>query len=291
MLQFLNISDLISLQNASVVNKEFSDLCRFSLDRLTIRDHRHDPNAIDRSDWVIRTRLMVENLSFRRLLMMTELISASLLTLKELSFDNCQSLNELARIGHCPALTKLSIHYCHIDQDILISFLNLHPHLTSLELTSMDSLTVDLLQQIKYFPNLRHLSLSYNRWITDQTVTPLFQDCTNLKSLCLSGTRIRNDATICRLISSLPHLSSLVYDKFSRDVYCLCLRSVIFPSILGDDQESQSLAMECLEQISGLSSLSLLFLFCSYSSPLCQRCLSLMRRRRRLSLLLSSFVF
>jgi hypothetical protein len=96
--------------------------------------------------------------------------------------------------------------------------------------------------------NLKTLDLHSNAF-TDESVVCLTEGCPKLKSLNIQSTDIVDPETIRLLINSFSNLSSLISSNLADapdDIILLFLRQVIFRSILGDDQESQCLAIQCL---------------------------------------------
>jgi hypothetical protein len=243
--QFLSLDDLMEMDKAFLENQELLSHWNSSLEGTTISEI-FGPGE-EKYDWVESHKILNTKLVIRDVGNLERLFTP---TLTELTLD--RSDGDLSEIARCPSLTTVSFQNC--TELTLISFLMRQPQLESLDIKILfdeDPVEDILLCIANSCPNLNTVHLEYNEWVTDESILSLIQGkgCPKLKYLDIGDTEIEDPETIRLLINSFPNLSYLCFWELldaPDDIITLFLRNVIFRSILSDDRESQSNAIQCL---------------------------------------------
>jgi hypothetical protein len=221
-------------------------------------------------NWILQNQILVETLrlgqnQFPIMKSFQHFVPLKSIEYTRHNWDQCgeERNDDLAFIGHLSSLTSLYFESgTFIHSEALLSFLQLQSQLEILGLLDTN-LSPDTLQMItEYCPNLSHLDLAGNNWVTDEAMTHLTNgSCQRLKHLNLRDTSVFQEATIYHLVSSLPKLSAFYYSpyRYSISTRLMIVRQVYFRSLFDEDPQSQAMALQCLdlhEDLLGQSSLS-----------------------------------
>jgi hypothetical protein len=154
-------------------------------------------------------------------------------------------------LGTFPVLTtlKVSLRYDWEGKD-MIQFWTLNPQLNFIDLSYsyIESIGELIPCLISKCPSLRHLSFMFDdAWFDDDCVVELTQGSLDLLSLDISGTSVRLDQSIKRILKSFPNLQKIVPNHLvSNEMQELCLRQVAFTALLSNDPKIQDSGFDSL---------------------------------------------
>jgi hypothetical protein len=248
LLEYLTVKDLVAFENA---NTSFDTRSLFlsALDGLTL-SFLSEPLTKKAMQWIL-----LRNISMKVIIFGdfghegVELVSKCRSTIQSLSFPRHFSHEQFLEIGYCPSLRSLSLASCPNPKShqSLQDILRISTQLQRLDPSANGTLSVQTIPLIaEYCPNLTHLFLRNNSWVTDESIPLLIASCPNLKALDLRWTNVTQSETIRLVIDSLPRLCYLAYSPLGTVISEVNLRKIALPAIFGDDVEAQELGVMCL---------------------------------------------
>lgn len=207
--------------------------------------------------WLIRRNIEIQMIDYQNFHpLILRVISQSRRKLRSLSMRSCESITNdtLEHIGSCPKLNDLQLINCDETSHLhLHVFFSNNQQLRKLVFFSRVSLSPNYISCISNnCLNLVNLDLSHNNWFNDDCVTLLTTMKGNmpLQILNISSTHVRSDLSIRMILDSFPNLCSIsLYEcLISADIVKVCLRRVIYPSLVNEVEDVKIYALSCLHE-------------------------------------------
>jgi hypothetical protein len=248
LLSFICLPDLIRLDN-SLTNHELREIYLTAMRGFSNHSWRSSTTNID---WIILRGVSLKEISFSEFAFQRlELIEKFRSSLVTINFGDLYLEVDLHLIGTCPSLTHLNLSGNSFSSNAWEPVLISNPQIRHLDLRRASKLSNDIIKTIvAYCPHLEHLDLSFNMWVTDETIALLVSSQLRLKSLQFRCTNVRNNETIVNLLDTFPSLSLLGYDQFAAfETNFRVLTEITFPSVLSEDHGPQILGINEIHQL------------------------------------------
>jgi hypothetical protein len=203
--------------------------------------------------WILDRQFRLEIITLETLdTFALQLISKSQKYLHQLYLSSTSEFQGLMEIGHCPALTSLSLDSCKVHSEHLIKFLRVNPQLKNLSVQRTTfpishPLTLALLPT--HCPQLVHFNVSGNTSFDNNSVSQLIEcHCKSLRSLVLDETSVKGSQPFLELHIAHPLLQSISvrYLDLPLETHLFLFRKIVLRSLLSDHPTTQLLAVNDL---------------------------------------------
>jgi hypothetical protein len=247
--EYVTLEELLRFDSAST-SQHARTLLLSALDGISLPFLHEFPLTTKAVNWILLRNISVQEIAFQEFGDNAfEIISKFRLTIKSISFAKYTMLtdDQFIKIGHCPSLNSILVKSCYAHGTELEHLLTHNPQLEQLDLgdTELPHETVSVIAN--HCPNLTHLILTDNSWVTDDSISLLVRGCPNLKYIDLRWTDVTLESTARLVVHSFPHLSYISTTHIqTRSLFELVLEKVVLPAIFSNDVERQMLGAHCL---------------------------------------------
>lgn len=172
--------------------------------------------------WMLERKIVVRDIQFHRLDEIGwKYICENRLSIQSISLYYGQLiLPSMIAEMKCPNLTSLKINHIVFDEQKILTILQLHPQLVSLEVfnckiihTDHTSLHPSFVSFLSCCSNLRHLDLSSNDWFTDELVEVVVRTIPRLQSISFRDTAVQHDQSLIDILNAYPGIETFSFSR------------------------------------------------------------------------------
>jgi hypothetical protein len=205
-IQYLPIKDILAFNKAYQKN-QFSKYLTLACSGLLVYDGK-----LKRTQtliWVVSSGLLFQELAIYPNKLSLELIPKSRHTLTSIDFSDTPVTSKvIPELIQCPQLTAVNFSHCsEITTSDITSLLSSRSNWRSINISCCD-VDPSALASAGSLAQLRHLNISSNDWVTDETVALIARECPNLLTIDISYTNINGNDAVRDLLLNCGELQS-----------------------------------------------------------------------------------